>query len=440
MARTVGNFEFANNFEVLKAAPLDARLVVGKFSDLANIPLAYKGMVVSITNDGNDNGIWTLEGSDPSVTSNWTKIVPIPDGGTSGQVLAKNTNTDYDVSWVDPVGGTSGTAELGSDVTANIDVGAVKAGETIPAGTTFLEFAKNILIEVYNPEITEPDITVNFDTTNQLVVAGETQTVQLNIGATRGLISNTWPNASSSDQGPYGGPLTSLNVTKGGTTIDFTDTANSGTEGDPETFTNKIYPIQPVVGPYIESSYEVNEGINEWIVETVFDDGTNTTFDPTYVDSAGNQAGSFPDGGSKSVTKSITIEGVYPIQKHDSNGNNIRRELISHSANNIKVSQPFTETNSVRHLIGIPTAMVPGGDANNVEIRNWDATSNSYKAPVQSEWQPLSPQQAGIPGTDDGNGNLVTAEYIIFEKKSGVPLSGGDTGGQPKYEIYFYNK
>jgi hypothetical protein len=440
MARTTGNFEFANNFEVLKAAPLDARLVVGKFSDLADIPLAFKGMVVSITNDGADNGLWTLEGSDPSVAANWTKIVPVPAGGTSGQVLAKNTDSDYDVEWVDPTGGTSGTTELEDEVTANIDVGSVKAGETIPAGTTFLEFAKKILIEVYNPEITEPSTIVRFDAINPLVVAGETQTVQLNLGADRGVISNTWPTASSSDQGPYAGPLTEVNVTKSGTTIEFTDTANSGTEGEPETFTNKTYPDQPVIGPYIENNYEVSEGINEWVVEVVFDDGTDTTFDPTYVDSAGDEAGSFPDGGSKAVTKSIAIEGVYPIQKHDSNGNNVRRELVSHDANNIKVSQPFTETNSVRHLIGIPTAMIPGNDPSNVEIRNWDATSNSYKAPVQSEWQSLPPQQAGIPGTDDGSGNLLTAEYIIFEKKSGQPLSGGDTGGQAKYEVYFYNK
>lgn len=434
MARNVGNFEFANNFEVLKAAPLDARLVVGKFSDLADLPLAYKGMVVSITNDGGDNGLWTLEGSDPSVTSNWTKIVPVPAGGTSGQVLAKNTDNDYDVSWIDPATGTSGTTQLEDEVTANIDVGSVKAGETVPAGTTFLEFAKKILIEVYNPEITEPDVTVDFDTTDQLVIAGQTQTVQLNIGATRGLISNTWPNASSSDQGPYGGPITGLNVTKGGTTIDFTDTANSGTEGDPKTFTNKTYPTQPVVGPYIESSYEVNEGINEWIVETVFDDGTNTTFDPTYVDSAGDEAGSFPDGGSKAVTKSIAFEGVYPIQKHDSSGNIVRRELVSHDANNIKVSQPFIETDSLRHLIAIPTAMIPGNDPDNVEIRNWDASSNTYKVPVESEWQPTPPQQAAIPDTE------VEAEYIFFEKKSDEPKSGGDTGGQPKYQIHFYNK
>ena len=49
--------------------------------------------------------------------SNGTKKVPlgsvIPDGGTTGQLLAKDSGTDYDLGWIDapqslPSGGTTG--------------------------------------------------------------------------------------------------------------------------------------------------------------------------------------------------------------------------------------------------------------------------------------------------------------------------------------------
>ena len=42
----------------------------------------------------------------------WGKIKAyvhnVPSGGTSGQVLTKNSSTDYDVSWVTPSGGSGG--------------------------------------------------------------------------------------------------------------------------------------------------------------------------------------------------------------------------------------------------------------------------------------------------------------------------------------------
>lgn len=36
-------------------------------------------------------------------------IHEVPSGGTSGQVLAKNSNTDYDLKWVNQSGGGGGT-------------------------------------------------------------------------------------------------------------------------------------------------------------------------------------------------------------------------------------------------------------------------------------------------------------------------------------------
>lgn len=34
--------------------------------------------------------------------SAWTALVAVPPGGTTGQVLAKASNDDYDVEWVTP--------------------------------------------------------------------------------------------------------------------------------------------------------------------------------------------------------------------------------------------------------------------------------------------------------------------------------------------------
>ena len=71
----------------------------------------------------------------------------IPVGGTSGQVLAKNSNTDYDTGWVDQTGGGSvavedeGTQILASAARLNFvgagvnvaDAGSNKATVTIPS-------------------------------------------------------------------------------------------------------------------------------------------------------------------------------------------------------------------------------------------------------------------------------------------------------------------
>ena len=71
MARNTGTFEFPSNFEVKKAAPLDARLSVETKNELTTLPFPYKGMIVSVTDDGNDTGTYVLSGEDGSVLSSW---------------------------------------------------------------------------------------------------------------------------------------------------------------------------------------------------------------------------------------------------------------------------------------------------------------------------------------------------------------------------------
>ena len=86
MARTTGTFEFPSNFEVTKAAPLDARLATGLLSELtdSSLPFPYKGMVVAVTDDStiDNNGVYVLSGGDATDITNWSKIGEGGGGGT----------------------------------------------------------------------------------------------------------------------------------------------------------------------------------------------------------------------------------------------------------------------------------------------------------------------------------------------------------------------
>ena len=75
MARSTGTFTFPANFEVEKAAPLDARVATGLKSELTGLPFPYKGMIVSVTDDTTDNnGTYVLNDTDGGVLANWSKV------------------------------------------------------------------------------------------------------------------------------------------------------------------------------------------------------------------------------------------------------------------------------------------------------------------------------------------------------------------------------
>jgi len=74
MARATGTFNFPSNFEVAKAAPLDARLSVETREELTSLPFPYKGMIVSVTDDGEDTGTYVLNGEDGSEASSWEPL------------------------------------------------------------------------------------------------------------------------------------------------------------------------------------------------------------------------------------------------------------------------------------------------------------------------------------------------------------------------------
>jgi hypothetical protein len=83
MSRNKGIFDFSNNFEVRARTPLDAKQRVGTLADLIDVSVwksntgdewTYPGMIVSVWNDGANNGIYKLNADDYTNAANWEKI------------------------------------------------------------------------------------------------------------------------------------------------------------------------------------------------------------------------------------------------------------------------------------------------------------------------------------------------------------------------------
>ena len=105
MARKQGTLNVPNNAEVKAAAPFDARLVVPLKADLLTYQYPYKGMLVSVTDDTTNNGVYQLVGSDASLAASWEKVGSgVPSGGTTGQILSKVSDDYGDATWVDDQG------------------------------------------------------------------------------------------------------------------------------------------------------------------------------------------------------------------------------------------------------------------------------------------------------------------------------------------------
>jgi hypothetical protein len=93
--RIEGSFNFSQNFEVLKSAPLDARLTTPEYSQLSDgsIPNVYEGMIVAVTGDTTPslNGAYLKTG--PGV-SEWTKFgVGDAPNFTQGDYIIIDTTT-----------------------------------------------------------------------------------------------------------------------------------------------------------------------------------------------------------------------------------------------------------------------------------------------------------------------------------------------------------
>jgi hypothetical protein len=88
MSRQQGIFTFTKNFEVLNAAPLDARMRIPFYSGLTDnstIPYPYNGMLVSVISDttSSRNGLYILSDKGTSTTASTSDAIWNIVGGTS---------------------------------------------------------------------------------------------------------------------------------------------------------------------------------------------------------------------------------------------------------------------------------------------------------------------------------------------------------------------
>ena len=187
MARNKGSANLAASLEVLAGAPLDAREVVQTKADLTaegSFPYKYVGMEVYVVAEDKK---YRFIGDDPTDIADWEEVtggggesiqvseMPEANQSNEGKIVEYIGETDQDYthgyfyecvsdgeatptySWqqtnVQPSGG-SGDSSLTTDVTANLAVGAIASGTTLPEGTTFTEFAQKLLITEIAPTTT----------------------------------------------------------------------------------------------------------------------------------------------------------------------------------------------------------------------------------------------------------------------------------------------
>lgn len=110
---------------------------MAKISDTSTYPIVApnRGDLVIGTNDTDEKTKNFDVGaiSDIAVDEHEAAFGHVPDGGTTGQVLAKNSNTDLDTAWVDQTGGGGGAVDsvngqVGVVVLDAADVGADASG------------------------------------------------------------------------------------------------------------------------------------------------------------------------------------------------------------------------------------------------------------------------------------------------------------------------
>lgn len=103
MGRNEGTYKFSSNFELASKSPLDAKMLVGTKADLTTSTTwqpsstpgqewTYVGMIVSVWNDGSNNGIYRLTNIDYTNPANWDKL------GASGDISALSVALSTEVS------------------------------------------------------------------------------------------------------------------------------------------------------------------------------------------------------------------------------------------------------------------------------------------------------------------------------------------------------
>ena len=116
--RTLGQVGFSSDIEVAHTGPFDARLVTPLKSELTSMAFAYKGMVVAVTDDGANNGLYQLTDTDKTQASNWVLVgsnITVSDLYTLLGVDQSSTDENYlrkDGTFATPTGSTITVSDL----------------------------------------------------------------------------------------------------------------------------------------------------------------------------------------------------------------------------------------------------------------------------------------------------------------------------------------
>ena len=189
----------------------------------------------------------------------------VPPGGSTNQILAKNSNTDYDYSWISSAGGTLITYDstLNDSTTMPEDVGGITAGTSVGTlrGNSLSVMWDDLLFPTVHAYIETNAAVTLTGISGQTVEVGTTINPNLTATLNRGKINN--------GDGSYAGLLVGI-LSKveyfNNTTLVFTDSTPINT-----TSTKDFSP------------YEVPFGTTAWHVDAYYNAGTTT-----YTDNKGN--------------------------------------------------------------------------------------------------------------------------------------------------------
>jgi hypothetical protein len=323
----------------------------------------------------------------------WSAVVAVSLAATPLETHQLNVN----------VRDSSGDAIYSSLLTGSVamtqDVGGLPSGTTVSAlsnGTkTVSQVLDSLLFPTAYPTYSQPSCSLS-DNVSNLQTVGASISITLTTAANRGTINTGWdPGSQGSFAGnvtaayySYNSVNTSINVGPGTTAVDDVSLSN----------------------------HAVTLGTNSWTLVVTFADGV----DP--VDSTGAIVTSAAySTGTKS--NSTSFEGVYPIILGTSAGGFSNRTLVSHSSNNIEVSQNYNETIPIRHRIKLPDSLI---NSRTVVFQQWNSVASAYADLSSAEFTSNS-----VTETVEG----LSVGYTMYTKSGSI--GGGDVSGQSIYRVRF---
>jgi hypothetical protein len=273
MARTRGSYNFSQNFEVFRTAPLDARQKVEFWTDLIDPSTwvdgdgyvwLYKGALVVVTEDPSAGLYWLNDAPNYTSYSSWLPIAAVDDisTGSTGRY-----NTTLDPSLEMPQ-----------------DVGGIPAGTAVSdlKGDTYTQLFDDLLFPTAEPTLTGPSGAFAMSPTTTLYEVGDTATLTFTTTLNRGSINPQYTADSPFRSGPPNG-------------YDFTGTG--------------LVDVSTSSNPYVHPAIDVSilQGNQSWSAQIAYDEGVQP------YDNKGNPYDSSLAAGTLSASPTRTIEGVYPI-------------------------------------------------------------------------------------------------------------------------------